>query len=251
MVAKPGPVPIPDSVTITITSCGRLDLLEQTLTAFEKYNSGGRYIISEDSADEDVIARVRARMPAATVLSSTGRTGLMASLDRLYSAVETPYIFHLEDDWVVDAPVDWDTAIKALEVPGVSEVCVRAFDEIRAKWRRHSDPLDINGHHLAHMRPEAHVEFFGWSPNPSLFKTELYHRFKPFARVLPDQMSAIIKKDGNVTMAFLLPGIARHIGHGRNVTDPTMPARPKNRLAKFIRRFKKQMYYWGLRKQPY
>ena len=247
MAAKP----IPDSVTVTITSCGRLDLLDQTLTAFQSFNSGGRYLISEDSGDPDVIEAVKKRMPQAIVLTGEGRTGLMASLDRLYSAVETPYIFHLEDDWITDAPVDWETAMEALEKPGVAQVCVRAFDEIRAKWRRHSDPLEVNGHHLAHMRANAHVEFFGWSPNPGLFKTELYHRFKPFARVMPDQMSAIIKKDSGQTMAFLLPGIARHIGAGRNVTDPTMPARPKARLAKWARRIKKQLYYWGLRKQPY
>ena len=251
MAAKPGPVAIPDSVTVTITSCGRLDLLEKTLAAWRAYHSGGRYLVSEDSGDETVIAKVREMMPEATVLTGAGRTGLMASLDRLYSAVETPYIFNLEDDWVIDAPVDWQTAIKALERPGVSQVCVRAFDEIRAKWRRKSEPFEVDGHQMAHMDADAHVEFFGWSPNPGLFKTELYQRFKPFNRVLPDQMSALIKKEAHVTMAFLLPGVARHIGGGRNVTDPTMPARPKNRLAKWSRRIKKQMYYWGLRKTPY
>jgi hypothetical protein len=52
-------------------------------------------------------------------------------------------------------------------------------------------------------------------------------------------------------MAFLLPGVARHIGQERNVTDPTMPARPKSRLGKWLRGIKKKLYYLGLRKEPF
>ena len=73
MAAKP----IPDSVTVTITSCGRLDLLDQTLTAFQSFNSGGRYLINEDSGDAQVIEAVKKRMPEATVLTGEGRTGLI------------------------------------------------------------------------------------------------------------------------------------------------------------------------------
>ena len=81
------PRAVPDSVTICITSCGRLDLLEKTLETFQRYNTGGKYIVSEDSADDGVIAAVKARMPYAQVLTGEGRTGLMTSIDRLYSGV--------------------------------------------------------------------------------------------------------------------------------------------------------------------
>jgi hypothetical protein len=244
------PSPVPDTVTVTMTSCGRLDLLQQTLDSFRRHNPGGRYIISEDSADPEVIAAVRAMAPDAQVLYAETRTGLMASLDRLFSAVGTPYIFHLEDDWLCDGPVDWETAMQGLERPGVAQVCVRVFDEIRPKWRKHSTPFQIGGHQFAHMHADAHPEFFGWSPNPGLFRTDIYHRYKPFHGVTPDQMSARIKRD-NQTMAFLLPGIAHHIGGGRNIHDPTEPPRPKSKIGKFMRGFRKKLYYIGLRKTPY
>lgn len=242
---------IPDSVTITVTSCARLDLLAQTFESFGKHNTGGRFVISEDSTDAAVIETVRRTYPDMTVLSGPDRVGIMASIDRLYEQVKTPYIFHLEDDWAFDGPVDWTAAIAMLDArPKVANVCVRAIDEIKEKYRSRSDVIEFGGATFRVMHDDAHPEFFGWSPNPGLIKTALYQRYAPFKRVQPDQMSGVMKKDG-LTMAFLLPGVARHIGQERNVVDPTMRARPKSRPQKWLRAVKKKLYYAGLRKEPY
>ena len=251
MSAMPEAVPIPEDVTVCITSCGRLDLLDRTLTSFRRHHTGGRYLISEDSADNSVADAVQAKYPEATVLTGPGRTGIMRSIDRLYEAVETPYILHLEDDWEFDGPVDFKSALELLRThPDIANVCVRAFEEIREKYRKRSKILTRGDARFSVMWGDAHPEFFAWSPNPGLITRELYRHYAPFARVMPDQMSGLMKKDG-LTQAFLLPGVARHIGHGRNVVDPTMPARPKSRPAKWLRAFKKKLYYWGLRKEPF
>lgn len=244
------PKAIPDSVTVCITSCGRIDLLKRTLETFQKYNTGGKYIVSEDSADAAAIETVKALMPYATVLTGEGRTGIMNSIDRLYSVVETPFIFHLEDDWGFDGSVDWDAALAAMNANGkIANVTVRVFDEISSKYRRRSKLETYAGREFAHMLPSSHPEWFGWSPNPGVFRTAIYQRFKPFKGVTPDRMSAIIKEVG--TQAFLLPGVARHIGHGRNVTDPLMGPRPKSKVGKFVRRWKYRLYYAGIIKSPF
>lgn len=246
-----GPAGIPNTVTVCITSCGRLDLLAETLTTFRAHNTGGRFILSEDSTDPAVIADISRRYPDFTVLSGPERLGIMRSIDRLYQAVETPYIFHLEDDWAFDGPVDFAAAIEMLETnPLVANVCVRAFDEIRPKYQARSDPVECGGAKFQIMRLNAHPEFFGWTPNPGLIKKALYEQHKPFARVNPDQMSGIVKRAGQ-TVAHLMPGVARHIGYGRNVVDPTMPARPKSKPQKWLRAINKQLYYAGLRKNPF
>jgi hypothetical protein len=185
------------------------------------------------------------------VLSGEGRTGIMRSIDRLYEAVETPFILHLEDDWQFDGPVDFAAATALLDKEKrVANVCVRAFEEIREKYRRRSDALAFAGAQFRVMHKDAHPEFFAWSPNPGLIARDLYRAYAPFARVMPDQMSGVMKADG-LTQAFLLPGVARHIGHGRNVVDPTMPARPKSRPAKWLRAIRKKLYYAGLRREPF
>lgn len=242
---------IPPTVTVCITSCGRPDLLATTLASFRTYNKGGRYLISEDSTNEPLIAEMARTYPDIPVLSGPDRLGLMGSIDRLYGAVETPYIFHLEDDWEFDGPIDWDAAIALLEANDkVANVSMRAFDEIKPKFQARSDKLKHAGADFQLMRTNSHPEFFGWSSNPGLIRKSLYEAYKPFGRMLHDQMSGLIKKDGR-TVAYLLPGVARHIGRGRNVVDPTMPARPKSRPLKWLRAIKKQLYYAGLRKEPF
>jgi hypothetical protein len=244
-------VTVPASVTICVTSCGRLDLLAKTIASFEAFNTGGRFIISEDSNDVAVIAKVRADYPRADVMTGTGRTGLMASIDRIYSAATTPFIFHLEDDWQFDGPVNWSAATGLLTTrDDVANVSVRAFDEIRERYRVHSDPVNFANQPFAVMHAAAHPEFFGWSSNPGLIRRSLYEQYAPFNRLLHDQMSGLIKKEGR-TVAYLLPGVARHIGQDRNVTDPTMPARPRSRPAKWMRAIKKKLYYRGWRKDPF
>ena len=242
---------IPGSVTICVTSCARLDLLQRTMESFRRLNTGGRFLLSEDSADAVTTAAVRAAYPDVTVLDGPKRLGLMNSIDRIYSRVDTPYIFHLEDDWLFETGVDWEGAIALLEArKDVANVTVRAFDEIKAKYGSRSSRFELNGREFQIMRLDAHPEFFGWSPNPGLIRTDLYLSHAPFVRMLPDQMSALIKKEGQV-QAYMLPGVARHIGHGRNAPDPTMPPRPTSQPAKLLRAVKKRFYYAGLRKQPY
>lgn len=243
--------PVPDTITICITSCGRLDLLAETLTSFRAHNPGGRLLISEDSTDAATIAVVTATYPDATVLSGAARLGIMGSIDRLYSHVTTPYIFHLEDDWAFSGSVDWAAAIAMLESRAdVANVCVRDIAEIKEKYRNRSDAADVASQKFLVMRIDSHPEYYAWSPNPGLISLATYRRYAPFNRVQPDQMSGIMKKDG-LRQAFLLPGVARHIGYGRNVVDPTMPARPKSRPLKWLRAIKKKLYYAGLRKEPF
>lgn len=249
--STPAPATIPDTVTVCVTSCGRLDLLADTLASFRAHNLGGLYILSEDSTDKDVIAEATRRYPTFKILSGQTRLGLMGSIDRLYGAVETPFIFHLEDDWMFDGPVNWDAAIALLKADEkIANVCVRAFDEIKPKYRARSDARTVAGAQFQVMRTNAHPEFFGWSSNPGLIRTSLYHSYRPFGRMLHDQMSGAIKKDGR-TVAYLKPGVARHIGRGRSVVDPKMPERPKSRPKKWLRAIKKQLYYAGLRKEPF
>jgi hypothetical protein len=250
-MSVPAPVPVPEDVTVCITSCGRLDLLARTLKSFRTFHVGGRLLISEDSDDEAVVAQVRRDYPGAEVLTGEGRTGIMRSIDRLYAVVETPFILHLEDDWLFDGAVDFSAAIGLLKKEKhIANVCVRAFDEIREKYRKRSAALAFAGAEFRVMQKDAHPEFFAWSPNPGLISRDLYRAYAPFARVMPDQMSGVMKADG-LTQAFLLPGVARHIGHGRNVVDPTMPARPTSRPAKWLRAIKKKLYYAGWRREPF
>jgi hypothetical protein len=251
MPPEPTSIAVPADVTICLTSCGRLDLLRRTLDSFQRFNPGGELIISEDCADSALIAAVAASHPTARILSGPERIGQMRSIDRLFSEVTTPYLFHLEDDWLFDGPVNWQAAIALLASRDeVANLAVRAFSEIKEKYRRRSDAVMLDGENFRLMHRDAHPEFFGWSNGPGLMRTALYAAYAPFGRMRHDQMSALIKRDGR-REAYFVPGVAHHIGQSRNVKDPTTPPRPKSKAAKYVRWVKKRLYYAGLRKEPY
>lgn len=251
MPPEPTAEAVPAEVTVCLTSCGRPDLLKRTLDSFCRFNPGGDIVISEDCADPAVIAEIAAAHPDVAILSGPERLGQMRSIDRLFSVVKTPYLFHLEDDWLFDGPVNWKAAIALLAARDeVANVAVRDFSEIKEKYRIRSDALALAGADFRLMHRDAHPEFFGWSNGPGLMRTALYHAYAPFGRMRHDQMSALIKREGR-REAYWVPGVAHHIGQQRNVKDPTTPPRPTSKAAKWLRWAKKRLYYAGLRKEPF
>jgi hypothetical protein len=94
-----------ERVTFVLTSCGRLDLLEKTLDSFFKFNTYPieRYIIIEDSEDKKFFNKClelnNKYDNKLEFIFNEVKLGQTKSIDLAYSMVETPYIFHLEDDW--------------------------------------------------------------------------------------------------------------------------------------------------------
>ena len=94
-------------VTVVLTSCGRLDLLTKTIESFNKFNTYPitKFIFIDDSGDikfkkkANKILTSLLRKYDYSLIFNENRQGQIKSVDYAYSMVETPYIFHLEDDW--------------------------------------------------------------------------------------------------------------------------------------------------------
>ena len=89
--------------TLVVTSCDRHDLLEQTLRSFVEYadQKPARTVIVEDSSRHRpaFIDDIRESLGGVLWLPNGKRLGQIVSIDRAYSEVNTPWIFHCEDDW--------------------------------------------------------------------------------------------------------------------------------------------------------
>ena len=90
--------------TVALTSCGRFDLLERTLGSLLPCLEGpvAKLVVTEDSGDpgvHDVVRRFSGSGLKFEVLVNDPPIGLIRSIDRLYSHVETEWVFHCEDDW--------------------------------------------------------------------------------------------------------------------------------------------------------
>lgn len=130
-------------ITICLTSCGRFDLLEKTISSLVSYWDGpppAAFLIHEDSGKlpNDLAIELNRflkrhwQIDAKWIVSS--RAGQVHAIDALYTQVQTPYIFHCEDDWEF-----YQTGFIA-----DSRSVLEHDSNIYTVWLRH--PSDRNGH---------------------------------------------------------------------------------------------------------
>lgn len=228
-------------VTLVLTSCGRFDLLEQTLESLEAAEPNGfaHRIIIEDSADAAMAARIRARFPDYELIFNQPNLGQMRSIDRAYAAVHTPYVFHCEDDWRFEpAPFLIQCRRILAGHPEISVACVRKPTELHPKFQARLSPMDDG---VAVMPADAHPEWFGYSFNPSLVRHESWKTYGPFAGHGSEEvLSYRMKRDG-FSVAFLTPGSAVHIGGDAHVEDPFRKARARGFWPKLMRSIDKRV----------
>ena len=95
-------------ITICLTSCGRFDLLEKTISSLITHWDGKppvAFLIHEDSGQVPASLAIELnrflhrwwKIEAKWTFSNYA--GQVHAIDTLYCQVETPYIFHCEDDW--------------------------------------------------------------------------------------------------------------------------------------------------------
>lgn len=93
-------------VSFVMTACGRPDLMEKTLDSFFKFNTSPieRFIITEDSADPEIFLQCKQLNNKKynnklEFVFNEKKLGQAKSIDLAYSMIDTPYIFHCEEDW--------------------------------------------------------------------------------------------------------------------------------------------------------
>ena len=120
-------------VAFALTSCGRMDLLQQTVDSFIKFNEYPikEWLIIEDSCDPEVweqlktINRTKWDSRFKLILNEEN-IGQNASIDKMYKTVSTKYIFHCEDDWEFYRGGFIEDSIKILETqPKVIQAWIR------------------------------------------------------------------------------------------------------------------------------
>ncbi len=121
----------PGRITTVLTSCGRFDLLEETVASFLRHFDVGRIIVAEDSARADEANAFADAFPLVEMRVNAPKLGQLRSIDAAYETLTTPYVLHLEDDWGFTRSLDPNRVIAFLESrPDISVVCIahRLYD---------------------------------------------------------------------------------------------------------------------------
>lgn len=215
------------NVTVTITSCGRFDLLQKTIESL--FRTADAYLnvkIYDDSANEDQQRQITdAYGKRFDLYLGEERRGQAFGLDFLYSRVTTPWLFHCEDDWefirtgylqesakvlngdlsimivglaIMDVYFSLGAAVNLHEVQGV-----RVYDQ--PKWR-----ID-----------ERHGWWHGWVGSPNLKRTADVSKFPKFSSVYDEEEwdREVFGKSGCKSVWLDKPYV-QHTGYGRSLFPP-------------------------------
>lgn len=202
------------SVSLVVTSCSRPDLLKRTLDSFYKYNT---YPISKVIIIEDGIGTTP-DIQNIVYLNSEHR-GQVPSIDLAYSYVDTPYIFHCEDDWEF---YDYGFIEASLDI-------LEKHNNILQVWlREHNDTnthpiVKLHEFEFETMRAGMNM-WHGFSWNPGLRRLSDYKRIGSYSEysghdnASTESNIGCLYKDLGYHAAILPKGYVRHIGWGRSVT---------------------------------
>ena len=92
-------------ITVTMTTCKRLDLFKKTMNSFWRcvkdvtdYVAG--CLVVDDNSSESDRQKMKELFPFCTFIHKTfEQKGHAISMNMIRDIVKTPYIFHMEDDW--------------------------------------------------------------------------------------------------------------------------------------------------------
>lgn len=211
-----------NSITFVATSCGRHDLLRRTLHSFLEFADivPCRMIVCEDGQMTDSLLKLARDMPNIEFIVTGQRVGQLAAIDFAYCRINTPLVFHCEDDWEF-----YRTGFMAESLEALA-----ANPKAVTLWLR--DANDTNGHPYTHQangwRRMIHGYnglWHGFTWNPGLRrKADIpsggYGSIAKWDRKQPwnaeAQVGAFYKQHGCYAL-LAKQGYVRHIGEGRHV----------------------------------
>lgn len=230
----------PRLFTVVVTSCGRFDLLEKTIASFNRHFIADAITIAEDSADHDGARAFAARHANVDMRINDPKLGQMRSIDRLYEAVATPYVIHLEDDWEFTRAIDLTRIVAMLEQKPDMTVALLAHREYAAHMESGVRMMSAEGLDYKIFAFETHPLWFSYSFNPSIARIDLWRDIGPFAKFeTEEKLSGVLKEQGK-RIALLWPPVGHHIGDDRHVPDPFQPLRPRTFWAKWLNSARKR-----------
>ncbi len=213
--------------TVTLTSCGRFDLLEQTLTTLLPRLDGPviGVIIVEDSGDtrvRDVTAQFGSDI---SVIVNDPPLGQIKSIDRMYSQVESEWIFHCEDDWeFFESGFIEKSFIILKEDEKLSMVGLRNISDYGGT-KFGPEHMTASGvrYRVAKDYPRWEQRFCGIHFNPGLRRMSDYRKIGPYAQIGRQVQEAAVSQaysSMGYRVGLIADPVVRHIGAGRHISDP-------------------------------
>jgi hypothetical protein len=179
------------TVSVVLTSCGRLDLLEQTIDSFFSINTYPitQFILIDDSGKDDLLPKLnqlikKYKLPIELIFNQKN-LGQIKSIDIAYEKVTSEYIFHCEDDWSFYKSGFIEDSLNILkEDDSVINVWLRAHSDTNGHPINYSiKKMTSSGFGYYYMETSYLGNWHGFVFNPSLKRVIDCRRFMPFSHL--------------------------------------------------------------------
>ena len=256
------------NITTVITSCNRHALLKQTLSSYFEF-VGGDYpiIVIDDSGIYGCNAELEELYPNIEFVYNSTNIGQSASIDKAYSMVQTPYIFHCEEDWEFYNTGFMEDSLAILEAnPKIIQAWIRSKDDTNGHPIEATSQF-VGGIEVYRLKYSYKDKWHGFSFNPGLKRKIDYDAIKPYSKYSGGQKEGVTAeyrvgieyfKCGMYAVVIEGDGYVRHIGEGHHVKEtrilnkdrkPTFIIPYRNReqhLNAFLPNIKRYLYKVGI-----
>jgi len=224
-------------ITICLTSCGRFDLLEQSVKSLTEFWDGpnpNAFFINEDSGFQlpKIISNyIKSIWPDCDYKEFAGLKNQIAAIDRMYKEVKTPYVFHTECDWQFYKTGFIEKSMDILENDSmIMQVWIRSQSDRNGHLVVGVPRMTPNRTRYQMMSSDYRGQWSGHSFNPGLRRLSDYKTLFPngYAGVTTFnikepwtsemQVGQVYKKAG-FKAATLMNGYVKHLGNGRHISS--------------------------------
>lgn len=202
------------NITLVLTSCGRLDLLQKTVESIhpEILVNTKQNILIDDSGNRSIHEQIESNSFFSNwkKLYNEVNIGQPKSVDKAYSFVDTDYIFHCEDDWIFDC--HYDFIFESIKV-------LQSNEKIFQVTFRKDDPHPVQHTNQGYgiKIPGWRNEWYGFTYNPSILKFNDINKVLPYSGKTEQQISKCYYDLGLLTAS--ISGVVDHIGWGRSTNS--------------------------------
>jgi hypothetical protein len=189
-------------VTVVLTSCGRLELLRQTVDSFLKFCEYPieEFIIIDDSGNKNVHEDLKYQYSAEYfhLILNEQNIGLIPSIDKAYSKVRTPFIFHTEDDWEFTRAGFIEKSVKILQNErNIMQVWLRG-DKNPNGHPIEPEVFETDGVQYKLVGTYQHSVWHGFTFNPGLRRLSEYNLIKPYDDIHLDENRGIGVQENHI-----------------------------------------------------
>ena len=166
-------------ITLLAMTDGRDDVLAETLPVAMRHVPHRNLVIHDDTGDLDHQAQLAAKFPTAEVIGGAERRGFGGAIQAAWqhlTRTPNPFVVHLEDDFVLNRPLDWFTLAHVLDThPHLVQLALRRqpwnAEEHAAGGIVEQHPDDYTERSYADKTWLEHTRFF--TTNPSIYRRSL------------------------------------------------------------------------------